>query len=97
MHTYDGTQYCCGWTIKWKFPLEAFVRDGESAGIGRFVGLDKETNKVACQLWFVDPGFKAELGEGFSIQVDPQTKEIRGQTIKKQGAKGDVIPFFSID
>ncbi|WP_139023953.1 hypothetical protein [Caldalkalibacillus thermarum] len=40
------------------------------------MGLDKETNKVACQLWFVDPGFKAELGEGFSIQVDPQTKEI---------------------
>ena len=72
----EGEQYCCGWTIKWKFPLETFVKDGESMGMGRFLGIDKENSKVACQLWFVEPGFKVSTGEGYSAQVDPNRKTI---------------------
>lgn len=76
MYTTDDQQYVSGWTIKWQFDLETFVKDGESLGLGRFVGLDKETNKIACQLWFIDSGFKVELGEGYSVQVDPEKKNI---------------------
>ncbi|MCF6095072.1 hypothetical protein L1765_14000 [Microaerobacter geothermalis] len=73
-YNYEGKAYCCNWTIQWNFKLEPFVKDGESSGVGRFLGIDD--GQIAVQMWFVEPGIKIENGQGYSVMLDTESKVI---------------------
>lgn len=66
--------YCGSWTIRWNFHLEPFVRDGESTGFGRFVGL--VDGEAVIQLWIIQGGLKIEHAPGYSVQLNTDDKVI---------------------
>jgi len=82
MYEGGGESYCGSWTIRWNLPMEAFTRDGESAGFGRFVGL--VDGVAAVQLWIIPVGIKVEHAPGYAVQIDVKEKVI--MVIKKPPA-----------
>ena len=69
-----GETYCGSWTIRWNFHMEPFVRDGESSGFGRFVGLIDGVAVV--QMWIIPDGLKIEHAPGYAVQVDAKEKSV---------------------
>lgn len=74
MYQSGGESYCGPWAIRWNFPMEAFTRDGESSGFGRFVGLDGDI--VEVQLWIIPDGLKVENAPGYAVQINTKEKVI---------------------
>lgn len=74
MYQPGGEAFCGLWTIRWNVPIEPFVRDGESSGFGRFVGL--VDGIAVVQLWIVPGGIKIEHAPGYVVQVDVEQKVI---------------------
>lgn len=70
----ENESHCCNWIIRWGFELEPFVKDGESMGVGRFVGI--RDGEVIVQLWFAGEAFKIEHSRGYAVQVDPASRTI---------------------
>lgn len=71
-----GETFCGSWTIRWGFHLEPFVRDGESSGMGRFVGL--VDGVAVVQIWFSSGILKVEHAPapGYAVQIDVEKKVI---------------------
>ncbi|MFT9488287.1 MAG: hypothetical protein ACH0QD_13115 [Tepidibacillus sp.] len=74
-YSFGGKQYCANWRISWEgFQMEPFVKDGESSGLGRFIGLSG--GKIVVNLTFADPGVVVETGQGFIVQLNTEHKTI---------------------
>lgn len=69
-----GEAFCGPWTVRWNFYMEPFVRDGESSGMGRFVGL--VDGLAVVQLWIIPGGIKIEHTPGYAVQIDTENKVI---------------------
>ncbi|GAB7386280.1 hypothetical protein BSNK01_01150 [Bacillaceae bacterium] len=74
LYKFTHEEYCCEWTIGWNFPMEGFVKDGESSGFGRFVGV--ADGYLLVELWFAKPAVKIRHAEGISVQIDTDHKVI---------------------
>lgn len=74
MYQPGGEAFCGLWTIRWNIPIEPFVRDGESSGLGRFIGLIDGV--AVIQLLIAGEVLKIEHMPGYFVQMDTERKII---------------------